>query len=78
MSYADIGGHVEEMYGISVSPATISTITDKLIAEVKAWQTRPLESLYPFVWLDAIHYKIRDKGRYRSKAIYTVPALNMA
>jgi putative transposase len=77
MSYADICGHVEEMYGISVSPATISTITDKLIAEVKAWQTRPLESLYPFVWLDAIHYKIRDKGRYRSKAIYTVLALNM-
>lgn len=77
MSYADIAGHVEEMYGISVSPATISTITDKLIAEVKAWQARPLENLYPFVWLDAIHYKIRDKGRYRSKAVYTVLALNM-
>ncbi len=77
MSYADIAGHVEEMYGIGVSPATISTITDKLIAEVKAWQTRPLENLYPFVWLDAIHYKIRDKGRYRSKAVYTVLALNM-
>ncbi len=77
MSYADIAGHVEEMYGIGVSLATISTITDKLIAEVKAWQARPLEQLYPFVWLDAIHYKIRDKGRYRSKAVYTVLALNM-
>jgi len=77
MSYADIGGHVEEMYGISVSTAAISTITDKLIAEVKAWQARPLENLYPFVWLDAIHYKIRDKGRYQNKAIYTVLALNM-
>jgi len=77
MSYADIAGHVEEMYGIGVSTAAISTITDKLIAEVKAWQCRPLENLYPFVWLDAIHYKIRDKGRYRSKAIYTVLALNM-
>ena len=77
MSYADIAGHVEEMYGISVSSATISTITDKLIAEVKAWQARPLENLYPFMWLDAIHYKIRDKGRYRNKAIYTVLALNM-
>ncbi len=62
MSYADIAGHVEEMCGIGVSPATISTITDKLIDEVKAWRTRPLENLYPFVWLDAIHYKIRDKG----------------
>jgi putative transposase len=77
MSYADIAGHVEEMYGIGVSTASISTITDKLIAEVKAWQARPLENLYPFVWLDAIHYKIRDKGRYRSKAVYTVLALNM-
>jgi transposase-like protein len=65
------------MYGISVSSATISTITDKIIDEVKAWQTRPLESIYPFVWLDAIHYKIRDKGRYETKAVYTVLALNM-
>lgn len=77
MSYADISGHVEEMYGIGVSKATISTITDRLIAEVKAWQARPLDNLYPFMWLDAIHYKIRDKGRYRSKAVYTVLALNM-
>ena len=76
MSYADIAGHVQELYGISVSTATISTITDKLIEEVKAWQCRPLDSVYPFVWLDAIHYKIRDKGRYRSKAVYTVLALN--
>jgi putative transposase len=77
MSYADIAGHVEEMYGISISTAAISTITDKLIVEVKAWQARPLENLYPFVWLDAIHYKIRDKGRYQNKAIYTVLALDM-
>ena len=77
MSYSDIAGHVEEMYGISVSTATISTITDRLIEEVKAWQARPLDSVYPFVWLDAIHYKIRDKGRYQSKAVYTVLGLNM-
>lgn len=77
MSYADIAGHVEELYGISVSTATISTITDKLIDEVKAWQSRPLDSVYPFVWLDAIHYKIRDKGRYQTKAVYTVLALNL-
>lgn len=77
MSYSDIAGHVEELYGISVSTATISTITDKLIEAVKAWQARPLDSVYPFVWLDAIHYKIRDKGRYQTKAVYTVLALNM-
>ena len=67
MSYSDIAGHVQELYGISVSTATISTITDKLIDEVKAWQCRPLDSVYPFVWLDAIHYRIRDKGRYQTK-----------
>ena len=77
MSDADIAGHVEEMCGISVSMAALSTITDKRLDAVKAWQARPLETLYPFVWLDAIHYKIRDKGRYQNKAIYTVLALNM-
>ena len=77
MSYADIAGHVQELYGITVSTATITTITDKLVDEVKAWQCRPLDSVYPFVWLDAIHYKIRDKGRYQTKAVYTVLALNL-
>ena len=77
MSDADIAGHVEEMYGTSVSMAALSTITDKRLDAVKAWQARPLEPLYPFVWLDTIHYKIRDKGRYQNKAIYTVLALNM-
>jgi transposase-like protein len=77
MSYRDIAGHVEELYGISVSTATLSAITDKIIAEVKEWQQRPLDSHYPFVWMDAIHYKIRDNGRYVSKAIYTILGLNM-
>ena len=77
MSYRDMAAHVQEMYGISVSTATLSAITDKIIAEVKEWQQRPLDSHYPFVWMDAIHYKIRDNGRYVSKAIYTVLALNI-
>lgn len=64
------------MYGISVSTAAISTITDKIIARVWAWQERPLDSHYPFVWLDAIHYKVKAQGRYHNKAIYTVLALN--
>jgi putative transposase len=68
-SYADIARQVEEMYGVSVSTATLSAVTDKLIDEVKAWQGRALERLYPFVWLDAIHYKVREKGRYQSKAV---------
>ena len=72
MSYRDISSHIEEIYQVSISTATISTITDKIIAKVKEWQARPLEPLYPFVWLDAIHYKIKDGGKYVSKAVYTI------
>jgi len=77
MSYRDIASHVTELYGLEVSNATISAVTDKLIPELKAWQQRPLDSHYPFVWLDAIHYKVKENGRYGSKAIYTVLGLNM-
>ncbi|GGD42826.1 IS256 family transposase [Malaciobacter pacificus] len=77
MSYSDISSHIEEIYQVSISTATISAITDKIIDKVKAWQTRPLDSIYPFVWLDAIHYKIKDGGKYVSKAVYTVLGVNM-
>lgn len=77
LSYSDIREHVEEMYGISVSTAAISAITDKIIDTVKAWQQRPLDSHYPFVWLDAIHYKVRAQGHYESRAVYTVLGLNL-
>lgn len=77
MSYTDISKHIEEIYQISISTATISTITDKIISKVKEWQARPLDSIYPFVWLDAIHYKIKDGGKYVSKAVYTVLGVNM-
>ena len=77
MSYRDIASHVEELYGIKVSTATISAVTDKIIDEVKQWQQRPLESHYPLVWLDAIHYKVKDDGRYKQKAVYTILALNL-
>jgi len=55
LSYSDIREHVHEIYGISVSTAAISAITDKIIDTVKAWQQRPLDSHYPFVWLDGCH-----------------------
>ncbi|HAS8353776.1 TPA: IS256 family transposase, partial [Vibrio vulnificus] len=77
MSYADISREIEDLYAFSVSTATISAVTDKVIPELKQWQQRPLEALYPFIWLDAIHYKIREDGRYVSKAVYTVLALNL-
>ncbi|CRG50530.1 ISsod5%2C transposase [Yersinia wautersii] len=77
MSYRDISREIEDLYANSVSSATISAVTNKVIPELKQWQQRPLEPLYPFIWLDAIHYKIREDSRYQSKAVYTVLALNM-
>jgi transposase-like protein len=75
-SYRDIRFHIEDLYGIDVSEATISAVTDQLIPELKAWQSRPLEAVYPFIWLDAIHFKVKDEGRYVSKAVYTILGLN--
>ena len=72
MSYRDISSHIEDIYQVSISTATISAVTDKIISKVKEWQARPLEPIYPFVWLDAIHYKIKDGGKYISKAVYTI------
>ena len=72
LSYADISKQIEDMYKIELSKGTISNITDKIINKVKEWQERPLEPIYTFVWLDAIHYKIKDGGKYDTKAVYTV------
>lgn len=72
LSYRDITKHIEDMYKIELSIGTISNITDKIISKVKEWQERPLEPIYTFVWLDAIHYKIKDGGKYDTKAVYTV------
>jgi len=77
MSYRDISSHIEEIYQVSVSTATISLVTDKIISKIKEWQARPLQAMYPFVWLDAIHYKIKEGGRYISKAVYTILGVNM-
>jgi len=72
MSYKDIAEHMEEMYGLEISSGALSTITDKIIPLIKEWQSRPLDAIYPFVWLDAIHYKAKEDGRVRPKAVYTV------
>jgi transposase-like protein len=77
MSYKDISSHIEEMYGIEVSSGTLSAVTDKIIHTVKEWQARPLEALYPIVWLDAINYKIRENGKVVSKAVYTILGVNL-
>lgn len=77
MSYQDIRNHIVDMYGISLSNGTINAVTDKLLPELAAWRERELEAIYPIVWLDAIHYKIKENGRYVSKAIYTILGLNI-
>ncbi len=76
-SYQDIRSHIEEIYGISVSNGTINAVTDKLLPELQAWRERELERIYPIVWLDAIHYKIKENGRFITKAVYTILGLNV-
>lgn len=77
-SYSQITEHIEDMYGVELSKATISSITDKVIPLLKEWQQRPLESIYPFVWLDAIHYKVKENGKYISKAVYTILGVGLS
>ena len=76
MTVREIQSHLEEMYGTEVSPTLISSVTDAVIEEVKAWQGRPLDALYPIVYLDCIHVKVRD-GRVRVKAVYLAVGVNL-
>lgn len=77
MSYKDISAHLQEMYGVDISTGTLTAVTDKIIETVKRWQSRPLEAVYPIVWLDAIHYKIHENGKVVSKAVYTILGINL-
>lgn len=77
MTVREIQSHLEEMYGTEVSPTLISSVTDAVIEEVKAWQARPLDALYPIVYLDCIHVKVRD-GSVRVKAVYLAIGINLA
>ena len=70
MSVREIRMHLEELYGIDVSPDLISAVTDAVLEEVAEWQNRPLDACYPLVFFDAIRVKIRDEGFVRNKAIY--------
>lgn len=76
-SYQDIRTHIEDLYSMKLSNGTLNAVTDKLLPELQAWRERDLDEVYPIVWLDAIHYKIKDNGRYVSKAIYTILAVNI-
>jgi putative transposase len=70
MTTRDIQGHLEEMYGVEVSPALISEVTDAVVEEARAWQSRPLEAIYPILYLDALMVKMRHEGRAENRAVF--------
>lgn len=77
MTTREIQAHLEEIYGVEVSPALISEVTNAVMDEVRAWQTRPLDAVYPIVYLDAIQVKVRSEGKVSNKAIYLAIGLNL-
>jgi len=77
LTVREIQSHLEELYGTEVSPSLISSVTDAVADEVKAWQSRPLEPVYPIVYLDCIHVKVRDTGAVRVKAVYLAIGINL-
>lgn len=76
MSFRDISSHIKEMYDTDISHTVLSQITDKIIPEIKQWQSRPLEPMYCIVWLDAMHYKVKVDGKIQHKALYNVLGVN--
>lgn len=78
MTVSDLNEHLADMYGIEVTDPMISQITDKIIPQIQEWQTRKLERLYPIVYLDAIHFKVRDEGIVSTKAAYIVLGIDLS
>ncbi len=76
MSLRDIFIHIQEMYDVEISATTLSEITDRVIPQVKEGQNRPLDEVYPIVWMDTMHYKVRDGGKVTSRAVYKILAIN--
>jgi len=76
MSYKDISDHIDEMYGMELSAAQLTAITDKVWPEIEEWRSRALDEVYPFVWLDALFYKVRQDGQIKSMAAYMVLGMN--
>lgn len=77
MTTREIQGHLKELYRVTVSPTLISAVTDSVIEDVQAWQSRPLERFYPIVYLDAIHIKMRQERHVQSRAVYVALAINL-
>lgn len=77
MTTREIQGHLQEMYGIEVSPTLISDVTDAVLDEVKGWQNRPLETIYGVVYLDALYVKMRHEGRVENRAVYVAIGIDL-
>lgn len=76
MGLRDISSHIKEMYDTDISHTVLSQITDKIIPDIKAWQSRPLEAMYCILWLDAMHYKVRVDGKVQHRALYNILGIN--
>lgn len=77
MGYRQIQAHLQELYSVELSEAQLTNITDKILPVVEEWRSRPLESMYAIVWLDAIHYKVRHEGRIENRAVYSIIGVNL-
>ena len=77
MTTRDIAAELQELYGINVSAEKISKITDRILPDIKEWQSRPLEPIYPFVFMDAIHYKMREDGRILNRDAYVILGVDL-
>lgn len=77
MSQRDIAEQIKSLYDVEISPELVSKISEKIMPEVNAWQNRPLDPVYPFIFMDAIHYKVKDNHQYVTKAAYVVLGINM-
>lgn len=77
MTTREIQGHLQEIYGVEVSPALISQVTEEVMEEVKSWQSRPLDAVYPIVYLDALYVKMRHEGRVENRAVYVAIGVTM-
>lgn len=77
MSQKDISEQIKHLYDVEISPELVSKISEKIMPEVQAWQNRALDAVYPFVFMDAIHYKVKEDHRYITKAAYVVLGITM-
>lgn len=77
MSARDIHEQIKDLYGIEVSAEMVSKITDNILPQIREWQNQPLESIYPFIFMDAIHFKVRQDNQIQNKAAYSVVGITL-